>query len=197
LSTIFYRVSILKQKFFCIDKKIIYIKANKEIPIIFPKIEIRYIILSDETELERLSVNKYFKKQIVKIKNFLKNGCKIYIAVDNNNIIGYYIISKILDYKPHLYLNNSLFEGDNKYFIFFCNTLFEYQRKNIYSYMLTQICKDFIKNHEEVFISTEAENIAAQKGIIKAGFEKLGVLKHFEIKYMIYKSELIKSCNTT
>ena len=169
-----------------------------DIPVIHPRIAIKYMIISNKNKLEILSNNINFRKNLIKFKYFIDKGCIIYLAIHNNNdIVGYYIISRLCEYKPYLYLNNPLFEGDNKYYIFFCHTFYEFENNGIYSYILTQICNDVIRDTDtEVFISSDAENIASQKGIEKAGFKRVGILNHCEIKNIIFISELIKSGNT-
>lgn len=182
IASIFSRISLIKQKLFYWKNEIVYINAKKDSPVIYPKMEINYLILPDEGDIEKFCINI---KDLVKFKYYLNKGCKIYLAMHNKKIVGHYIISKISEYKPYLNINNPLFKGDNEYYIFYCRTFDEYQKSGIFSYMLTQICKNYIKTNEKIFISTDILNIASQKGIEKAGFKKLGVLEHNEIKHII------------
>ena len=55
-----------------------------------------------------------------------------------------------------------------------CNTYAEYRGKNIYPFVLSEITKAIGSDDREFYIMTYANNIASQKGIIKAGFKKVG-----------------------
>jgi hypothetical protein len=190
--TIFSWLSLLKQKLYCNVEKIIYTKEDKNIPIIHPKIEIEYKIISNIDELKKHYKNKNIKKKIVKFKKFLNNSCKMYLVLHKNHLIGYYYICKLSDFKPYLYLNYSLFEGNNKYYIFFCHTFDEYQGNGIYTYILSQMCKSTLSNYGKVYISTNASNIASQKGIETVDFKKLGILKYKKIGGVTFVSKFLK-----
>lgn len=181
--TIFSWLSLLKRKVYCNVENVVYMKNDEDIPDIHPKIKIEYKIISNTKELVKHSYDKKIKKDIVKFKHFLKHGCKMYLVLCNGDIAGYYHVSKLSDFKAYLYNDCFLFKGGDKYYIFFCHTFDEYRGNGIYSYMLTQICKDTIKKAGNVFISTDMKNIASQKGIEKAGFGKLGMLKYKRVKF--------------
>ena len=159
----------------------LYLKNDEDIPDIPLKIKIEYKIIPNTKELVKHSYDKKIKKDIVKFKHFLKHGCKMYLVLCNGDIAGYYHVSKLSDFKAYLYNDYFLFKGGDKYYIFFCHTFDEYRGHGIYSNILTQICKDTIKKAGKVFISTDMKNIASQKGIEKAGFGKLGMLKYKKI----------------
>ena len=59
-----------------------------------------------------------------------------------------------------------------------CNTLPEQQRKGFYSCNLKYIYKNW-KRNSTAFVSTRLKNIASQKGIEAAGFERVGTYRYF------------------
>lgn len=192
--TILSLLSLLKQKLYCNIKNVVYMKDDEDIPDIYPKIKIEYNVISDANQLQKYSNDKKFRKDIAKFKYFLNHGCKMYLTLYHNDIVGYYLTCKLNDFKPYLYHIHSLFKGDNKYAIFFCHTFDEYRRNEIYSYILTQICNDTLKKDETVFISTDTKNITSQRGIEKAGFRKLGRLRYKRIKSLVLSEHFNESC---
>ena len=192
----FTKLSLFKQKIYCNIDNVVYMKSIRNIPEIQPKIQIDYKIISCVHDLLEHKSEKVIAKNLKKFRYFLLNGCKIYIALHNKTIVGHYLLCKLSNYKPYLYLSNPLFEAgfkNNNYCIYFCHTLDEYQKKGIYSYMLTQICGDILNEGGNVFISTSRKNIASHKGIEKAGFKQVYFLKYKEIKYITTKCNLIES----
>lgn len=184
---------MLKQKIYCNVEVIVYEKTSKiVVEDIHPKITIKYIVISDVIQLDKFSKDKFIKKEIIKFKYFLNHKCQIYLAIHNNNIAGHYIVCKSSDFKPYLYLNNYLFNGDNNYYIFFCNTFDGYKRKGIYSYILTQICKDILKNEDRIFISSDLKNISSQKAIEKVGFTRLGILNYVNLFPFVFINDFQK-----
>jgi len=182
LSDILSFLSILKNKLYCNIEEIVYIKGDENIPYIRPGLQIEIKKISSSGEFEKyISSEEKLAKNRTKFKYFLKHGCNMYLTLHENNITGYYFVCKISDFKPYPYNKLPLFQGDKSYYIFFCHTFSEYRGKNIYPYVLTQICRDVEKKSGVVFISTDVDNISSQKGIEKAGFEKLCILKYKDI----------------
>ena len=172
-------LSILKNKLYCNTEKIVYIKDDENIPYIRPGLRIEIKKISSSGEFEKyISIEEKLAKNRTKFKYFLKYGCNIYLSLHKNKITGYYFMCKISDFKPYPYNKLSLFQGEKSHYIFFCHTFSEYRGKNIYPYVLTQICKDVEKNSGVAFISTDIDNIPSQKGIEKAGFRRLCTLKY-------------------
>ena len=159
-----------------------YIKDDENIPYIRPGLQIVIKKISSSGEFEKYaSIEEKLAKNRTKFKYFLKYRCNMYVTLHKNNITGYYFVCKILDFKPYPYNKLPLFQGEKSHYIFFCHTFSEYRGKNIYPYVLTQICKDVEKNSGVVLISTDVNNISSQKGIEKAGFRRLCILKYKNI----------------
>jgi len=172
-------LSLLKNKLYSNVEEIVYTKDDKNIPYISPKIQTELKVICSLGEFEKYaSIEEKLAKNRTKFKYFLKHKCRMYIALHKNNVIGYYFVCKISDFKPYPYNKLPLFQGDKSYYIFFCHTFSEYRGRNIYPYVLTQICKDIVKNSGVAFISADVDNISSQKGIEKAGFRKLCTLKY-------------------
>ena len=182
ISGILSLLSLLKNKLYSNVEEIVYTKDDKNIPYISPKIQTELKVICTLEEFEKyISSEEKFAKNRTKFKYFLKYRCNMYVTLHKNNITGYYFMCKISDFKPYLYNKLSLFQGEKSHYIFFCHTFSEYRGKNIYPYVLTQICKDVEKNSGVVLISTDVNNISSQKGIEKAGFRRLCILKYRNI----------------
>jgi len=180
INTILSWLSLLKQRFYCNVENIIYKKDDRNIPDIHPKIKIECKVL-DSIGFENYSGRREMKKNIVKFRYLLNCGCKMYLALHDEDIAGYYLVCNLDRYKPYLYNFEPLFAGRNKHYIFNCHTFEKYRRNRIYSYILTWICRDTIQKNETVLISTDKTNIPSQKGIEKAGFKKLGTLSYMQL----------------
>ncbi len=190
--TIISRLSLLKQKMYCNEKIIVYSKIDKNIVEICPSIPLEYMVISNSEQLNKFSEDEGVKKNAIKLKYFIENKCTLYLAIHNNNAAGHYIVCKLSDFKPYLYLNNYLFNLDNNYYIFFCNTFDKYKRKGIFSYILTQICKDILKNENRIFISSDIRNISSQKAIEKVGFTRLGILNYVNLFPFVFINDFQK-----
>jgi len=71
-----------------------------------------------------------------------------------------------------------------------CNTLEKYRRKGLYKRNLIYICATQTPN-QNVYINTSIHNLISQKGIVSAGFEKLGVYKYLRIvKFYVFVKKL-------
>lgn len=55
-----------------------------------------------------------------------------------------------------------------------CWTDENYRGKGIYPYVLKYVLSNFKDKYDKFFIMTDSDNIASQKGILKAGFEFIG-----------------------
>jgi len=179
LSDTFSFLSLLKNKLYSDTEEIVYIKDDENIPHISPKTQTKIKKVSSPREFEKYAkIEERLTKNRIKFRYFLKHKSRMYLTLHKNKITGYYFMCKISDFKPYPYNKLSLFQGEKSHYIFFCHTFSEYRGKNIYPYVLTQICKDVEKNSGVAFISTDVDNIPSQKGIEKAGFRRLCTLKY-------------------
>ena len=175
-------LSLLKNKLYSDTEEIVYIKDDENIPHISPKIQTKIKKVSSPREFEKYAkIEEKLAKYRIKFRYFLEHKSRMYLTLHENNITGYYFVCKISDFKPYPHNKLPLFQGDKSYYIFFCHTFSEYRGKNIYPYVLTQICKDIVKNSGVAFISAGIDNIPSQKGIEKAGFRRLCALKYRSI----------------
>lgn len=183
ISSILAKVSLYKQKLFCTDRSIIYIISDRdEVPHNFPRIPLDYKLISNSFELIKYSQNPEIKEHIHKFQYFLNHSSSLFLAFTEDDIAGYYWVTDLSKFKPYLFTRSQLFSDDTpKYFIFFCKTFESYRNLGIYSYMLTQICRDPRFHDGKIMISTDLTNFASQRGIEKAGFRKLSTLRYFNI----------------
>ena len=187
-------LSIIKQRTYCNVHNIIYIIEDPaQITPITPRIKIHYVKIKDVMELRKYAnLDKKIKQEFIKFSYFLKHGVTVYLAIHNADIAGYYLVTNLNKFKPYLYNSHKLFQtSKNRYYIFHCHTFKEYRGNSIYPYMLAVISKEiFNKNRESViYISTSLNNIASQRGIEKAGFKKLGIIKYLQLGPMVLKCE--------
>lgn len=183
IRTVFSRLSLFKQRIYCNIENAVYIKNERDIPDTHPRIELEYKIISNINELSVYLYDIQINKNKEKFIYFLKHGCKMYLTLNQGVVTGFFWVSKLSNFKPYIYNNNILFDCDNVYYIFFCHTFKKYRRKGIYSYILTQICRNTLTKPGRVMISADIGNIASQKGIEKAGFIRIGIIKCNQIRY--------------
>jgi RimJ/RimL family protein N-acetyltransferase len=170
-------ISLLKQKAYCNIDNIVYSKNDTKFPNINSNFDIIIDKLREENELVRYNFDENLKNDQEKIRYFLKQKCKIYIALHKNQVAGRYVLTNISNFKPYKYLNEEIFSKCT-YYIFFCKTYYPYEGNNIFKRLLIEICQDTKKNSEKIFISCSAKNIASQRAILGAGFQEIGVLKY-------------------
>ncbi|MBZ4647034.1 MAG: hypothetical protein JG777_2523 [Clostridia bacterium] len=184
----FYKIllygSVIKNKLYCNCNKIIYFKNNCVTPTVLPKINVRYKVISDTHELEVYSNKSEILKKNIKLNYYLEKGCKLYLAMYEDYIVGYYLICKLNEFRPYLYNYHYIFDGNCAYYIFYCHTLFKYRGKGIYPYMLSKICEEHCNDNVIFYISASLNNLSSQKGIEKAGFFKKGILKNYFIGHV-------------
>ncbi len=176
------RISLFKQKKICTVNLFVYILEQKsKLPPLFPKIPIRYIRITNPDKLLEFSTDQKIKNEIFKFNYLLNNGAEVYLALASNDIAGFYWVTNLSKFKVYLFNNHSIFAGNDNYFIFYCRTFPKYRNKRIFSYILTEICQNILNYQARIFITTSPNNYASQKGIEKAGFKNIGLLKYFEI----------------
>lgn len=177
-------LSLLKGKLYCNLELYVYLKDDKNIPDIQPRIDVEYEIISNPNELEKYYDNKNIKKNKVKLQYFLKHRCKLYLLLYNGDVAGFSSICKLSNFKPYLYNNHPLFQGKNKYYHFFGHVFEKYRGNRLHPSMNARVLKDTIKKNEKVFATTPTKNIIAQKGIKRAGYLELGVLRYKRIGFI-------------
>jgi len=159
-----------------------------------PKIEIDIVRINKVDNLCEYYQVPQIRRVFTKFKYFIRQGVVIYLAIHNNNVVGHYLITKLVNFKPYLYNNHQIFSkppNKNIYYIFYCNTFKKYRGNGIYPYMLAKMSEDVFQGDKNavVYISTEITNIPSQKGIEKVGFKKVARLKYLQIG-LITKKEV-------
>lgn len=173
-------ISLLKQKAYCNINSIVYCKDNIHITNISSDLDLKIDEINEVSQITRHALDKNIIYDIEKIRYYIQNSCNIYIASHENKPVGRYVITDISNFKPSQYLNHSIFNKCTHY-IFFCRTYEPYTGKNIYKYVLSKISQIGLKNNAKIFISCDINNIASQRGIISAGFRKMGVLRYVSL----------------
>lgn len=179
-------LSLLKQKLYCDIESVVYIKNDEHIPDIHPKINVEYKLISNINDLEIYLGNKKIKKNFYKFRYFILHGCKMYLLLKDDDIAGHIFICKLSDFKPYLYNNHSVFNGDDTYYAFCAHTFDEYRGNRLHPYMNSIVLKDTIKKNEKVFATASNKNLIAEKGIERAGWLALGVLKYKSIGHITF-----------
>lgn len=131
-----------------------------------------YEILEFVPTMFRLKLDNYYniKDFLIHVLWFLstKGKYKIVYVVNNKKLIHYsYVIPKI--YKFSFLANTDLEIGP-------CYTHPDYRGQGIFPYMIAFIIKKY-RNHNNIMIMVDENNISSRKAIDKVGFRKYGILK--------------------
>lgn len=192
LFTVLSRASCIKQSIFCNSSIIMYkISDIRETSKISPRVPVQFNIITTEDELTKYEGYSEIRKYLWKFKYFIDKGCQLYLAFVAGNLAGYYLVADLKKYKPYLYNNHLLFQADSSYFIFYCRTFEKFRRNGIYTYMLTNMCRNLLPKPGSVFISTDLDNVFSQNGIEKTGFKKIGSLKYIQLFQFVLFSKLV------
>lgn len=170
-------ISLIKQRVYCNINNIIYCKTNQYFPEISSNLDIAIDKIYHETQIARYTSDKNIKNDLERIIYFLKNSCNIYVVLHEGEVAGRYALAEIDNFKPYRYLNHPIFNGCTHY-IFFCRTYPQYQNNNVFKHVLVEMCRDTLRNNEHIYISCGFGNIASQRAIIGAGFQKIGELDY-------------------
>jgi RimJ/RimL family protein N-acetyltransferase len=185
-------LSLQKQRFYCNGNKYVFCKSAEalaDMPDPGPRIECRCEIIRDFAELERQACCPEIRKEIVKFAYYLRQGCQIYLIFHQNAVVAHSVVASLNRFHPYPFADHAVFEGGTDYLVFYGRTFPEYRGLGISSYMLTQICKNNIKNEERVFVTSNWDNAIAHKTIKKAGFKKLGILRYIRVGFFTLCSD--------
>ena len=103
-------------------------------------------------------------------RKFLKQNYLGVFALKNKIVVGYAWSG--LKKSSKVKYNNYMKIRENEAFIFYCRTSLSVRGKNIYPRLLSEICSIHFNenNASKIWIDTEVNNLASQKGIEKVGF---------------------------
>ena len=192
LRSLLSQTSCVKQSIYCNTNMAVYMISDIDrVPSITPKVAVRFEVISSEEEFNKLIDIPEIKNHLWKFKRFLKNGCRLYLAFIDENLAGFYLITDLSKHKPYLFNNHPIFRSGSNSYIYYCRTFENYRNNGIYSYMLTQMCKDLLSYGKNIQISTDLDNSFSKKGIEKAGFTKIGNLRYSQIFIFVFRSEFI------
>lgn len=179
LQSKFYRI---RHKILCNRQNTVFkIDTSAVIPDIVPRLPLNHRLIATPEELDPYRSDSRLSEDFFKLRSFLKDGARVYLAFCEGRIAGYYCLTELADFAPFLYNRHPLFHGPGHFYIFFCRTMEDFQGNRLYSYMLTAICRDVLHGDVCIFISTGVENHASIKGIRNAGFEEIGEIDYRKI----------------
>ncbi len=183
-------LSSFKQKIYCNTENFVYCKSTKGCLPVSSSLDIKLNIIYEKSQIYSYASDENIKPDIEKLGYFLDHSCIIYIPLHKNRAVGRYIVCNLAKFKPYLYLNHSIFRKCSHY-IFFCRTFNSYMQKNVYKMILNKISQDILKDNEQIFISCDTRNVPSQKGIVGAGFKKIGVLRYMSLFGLKIHSKLL------
>jgi hypothetical protein len=97
----------------------------------------------------------------------LKRGGYVFLVFDDPELIFRCCVQKG-PYDSTVLGKSYLHIPINSYFIEYVETHMSYRQQKIYQWILNEICQKL--DNKDIFVSTDIENIASQKGIEKSGF---------------------------
>lgn len=186
-------LSLAKQRFYCNKNLFVFLKSDRTINEIQPRMSIENETISSARELERYRADRNLSNNFLKFKYLLKHGCKLYLLLDSGTVAAHSFICRLSSFKPYLYNNHSLFQRENSYYHFFVHVFEEYRGNRLQPFMNTVVLKDTISNNETVFTTTPLDNHVARKGIERAGYVELGVLRYKRIGPITIRKEFTRS----
>ena len=154
------------------------------------KEELSIVLTKDEKDLERILD---FRPQgtYENIKKLYNEGENVYLVFNNDLCIHHSLVfrndSDAEVQKEHINI------PAHTAWIHYCNTAVGHRGKGIYPYVINYIAKaltDSGNGMDRIIIDTEQKNIPSQKGIIKAGFREMGMVK----RSVFFGKEKIKGC---
>jgi len=187
------KLSSFKNRYYCNVNRIVYVTTRISTQSFENNIDVKCNVLSKTTDLKAYKDDNFIKVYSEKIEHFLDSGAIVYLATKGNEVVGHYLACRLQKFRPYLYLNKSnIFKPqDDNFYIYYCRTSENYRGQGIYPYVLTFILKNLDTTENKIFISTDVENRASQKGIEKAGFHELGVLQYKAFWRLIFSSSFV------
>ncbi len=154
------------------------------------KEELSIVLTKDKKELERILD---FRPQgtYENIKKLYNEGENVYL-VFNNDLCIHHSLTFLNDTDEKVQKGHIVVPA-NTAWIHYCNTADAHRGKGIYPYVINYIAKALAasgKGMDRIIIDTEQKNIPSQKGIIKAGFKEMGMIK----RTVFFGKEQIKGC---
>lgn len=192
LNTTLSWLSLLKHRIYCNGKKYVFCMSRGNLagmPDLRPRIECGCEVVRDLAGLERHTTRPEIKKEAIKFKYYLRQGCQLYLMFYQNAVVAYAVVARLNRFYPYPFANHAVFKGGADYLVFYGQTFPEYRGLGINSYILTQICKNNIKDGERIFVTSDWGNLVSHKTIKKAGFKKLGILKYIKVGFITLQAD--------
>jgi ribosomal protein S18 acetylase RimI-like enzyme len=140
--------------------------VNPQIPAIFGRVD---------PEKASAQVDGLDKSQLEETHERLTNGRICYAAWIENKIAAFGWVSFNEEFVGELGLRLKLLPGEA--YIWDCVTLPAFRQMHLYSALLAYIATDLRgQNLGRLWIGTNLENVASQRGIARAGFRQVGYL---------------------
>jgi RimJ/RimL family protein N-acetyltransferase len=124
------------------------------------------------------------QNKVEQFKKFLDSGDRGYYAYIDRKWAhrSWVTFGPKMVYRWHNFAPLMLQEDEA--YIHWCETVPFARGKNVYPKILSEILKDLLKNYKKIYISTTIDNIASQKGILKAGFSEIEAVKVFSFMHI-------------
>ena len=118
-------------------------------------------------------------------KKMLDQGQIGIFAIYNNRAVGYNwaYIGRVYNKISKKRADDLIKLKNDKALIHFCRTAEDYKGNKIYPFLLSKLSKILFSkyNIKNIYIDTDIENIPSQKGIEKAGFRKIYLVKRLKL----------------
>jgi hypothetical protein len=113
---------------------------------------------------------------LAEIRKRFSGGRDCFVAWQGDKIVSYCWVSFNEEMVGELNLNLSLVPGEA--YIWDCATLPGYRQQHLYSALLSFILRELLQKHPvcRVWIGANLDNLASQRGIARAGFQRVANL---------------------
>jgi RimJ/RimL family protein N-acetyltransferase len=165
-------------------------KTSNQYLEIFENLSKKYTLkIIDDMKMfpKRFNNSPIMKEYVVShFKECLSNGGYVLLVYDEENLVFRGCVQKGF-YKSKILGRCYLAIPSNAYYIEYYETHPLYRGKNIYPWVLYEICR---KLHDrDIYIATDLENVPSQKGIEKCGFVRKEIVVvlnfYFSLRYYI------------
>jgi len=141
---------------------------DQPVPAVKPLIEASFSLVRKESIPELVIAMR--PATSAEIKKRFEAGRRCYVAKVESKVVAYGWVSFDEEFIGELNLLLKLFPGEA--YIWNCATLPAFQRKHLYSALLTYILEHLgTEKFHRVWIGADLENVASQRGIARAGFK--------------------------